>query len=147
MNIILALAPSKFPEPPLQPVRPVDEIEMANTYQGALVISPSTRLYTDQSIVEPLGPLDDRMRSGEYRPFVRLKTCTVRIVLDIFDIRCPLIEAVLHILLCELGEGTGFESEVLHNFVYPLDLTRCESMGELVSNGGGADVRPMVSNI
>lgn len=61
VTIVLALAPCEFPEPPLQSVRPVYQVEMANSDQGALVVTPSTRLNTDQPIVESFGAFDDGM--------------------------------------------------------------------------------------
>jgi hypothetical protein len=39
-RILLAFAPRKFPEPPLQPVGPVDEVKMADADQCALVVAP-----------------------------------------------------------------------------------------------------------
>jgi hypothetical protein len=45
--ILLALASCEFPEPPLETVGPVDEIEMADTNQGPLVVTPLARLDTE----------------------------------------------------------------------------------------------------
>jgi hypothetical protein len=39
---VLSLTPREFPEPPFQAVSPVDQIEMADSYKGALVFAPLT---------------------------------------------------------------------------------------------------------
>jgi hypothetical protein len=49
-SIILALASCELPEPPLQPVRPIDEIEVADTYQSSFVVSPLAGLYAEMQI-------------------------------------------------------------------------------------------------
>lgn len=79
----------------------------------------------DQPIIETLCALDDCVGSGEDRPLIGFKRRTIRIVLDIWDIWCPRIEAVLHILLRELRECACLETKVLHDLVNALDLTRC----------------------
>jgi hypothetical protein len=39
---VLALAACKLPEEPLETVRPIDQVKMAYTNQGAFVVAPST---------------------------------------------------------------------------------------------------------
>lgn len=76
------------------------------------------------------------MRSGKDRPFVGLERCAVRIVLDVFDIRSPLVEAVLHIVLRELRESARLEAKVFHDLVDALDLARSDGLEHVIRERG-----------
>jgi hypothetical protein len=49
VHIVLALASRKLPKPPLQTIGPIDEVEMADTNQCALVDTPLARLYAGET--------------------------------------------------------------------------------------------------
>lgn len=42
MGSILPLAARQFPEEPLQSIRPIDEVEVADPDQGTFVVAPLT---------------------------------------------------------------------------------------------------------
>jgi hypothetical protein len=105
---------------------------MTNTNQRALVVTPLTRLYADQPIIESLSPLHNRMRRSKHRPFIGLQRRAVRVVLDVWNVRRPLVEAVRHVLLRELRERARLEAKVLHDLVNPLDLARPDGLEHVV---------------
>lgn len=50
-EVVLALASRKLPKPPFQSICPIDEVEMADTNQGALVVTPLAGLYAGETLV------------------------------------------------------------------------------------------------
>jgi hypothetical protein len=119
--VVLSFATRELPEKPLQTVRPVDEIKMAHADQSSLVIAPLARMNAvkesvvvrhidmlkarclpDQPVVYPFFGLDDGMRRRKDGPSRRFQRRSVRVVFNIRYVWRPGVEAVLHVVLCEL---------------------------------------------
>jgi hypothetical protein len=115
--------------------------------QDGGLVAIKMNILPDEPIVESLSSLDNRMRSRKDRPAVRFKRGTVRVVLDVSDIRCPWIEALRHIFLRELREGASFEAEIFHDFVDAPDLSCCHAIRSKNLDFETRNVRPIVSNM
>jgi hypothetical protein len=72
------------------------------------------------------------MRRCEDGPSSRFERRTIREVSDIWYIWRLGVEAVLHVLLRELREGTSLKAKVLHNTVDTFDPTSWEWFSEFL---------------
>lgn len=116
-------APRQLPNPPLQPVRPIDQIQMAHARQRPLVLPPLARGHANEAIIWRLLELLDNVEGrAEHRPESGFEGGAVGEVANSRKIWSVRVEVGVHVFHGELGEGAGFEAEVLEDFVELRDV-------------------------
>jgi hypothetical protein len=100
---------------------------MTNILQRALVSTPLSTLYTDQSIVFTFQFLNDSVTLTEHTPESRVHCGTVRVIGNTFAIGCLWVEVLSHVLLSQLAEGAGFKPEEFEHLVELGYVGCCES--------------------
>jgi hypothetical protein len=70
--------PSDFPNPPPNPIRPIDQVQMINVLQRAFIRSPSRTIGTYKPIIRTLESGDNMMGLPERGPESWCEGCTIR---------------------------------------------------------------------
>lgn len=97
--------PTNLPNPPPQPIRPIDQVQVTNIHQCPLIRPPPRALHTNQPIIRTLQRLHNPMRGIERAPPARRSHRPIRKVPHAMHIRRHGIKLLAHVPPRQLPEG------------------------------------------
>lgn len=98
-GVEITLMPGQLKQIPPQTVRPVDEIQMANVIERALVLSPLRARNANKPVIWAFDRLDHIVTFPEDGRQVRPQRGSVAEVADVWVVRSARVERFGHVLL------------------------------------------------